>query len=224
MAEKQRLDEQTIALRAAKEFQDGMIVNLGTGMPTLCGQYIPAGREVLFHTENGALGFGPIASTPEEADANLINASAQLVTRRPGMAIFDHAESFGMIRGGHIDMVVMGGLQVSEKGDLANWMLPGRGVGSIGGGMDLAFGAKKVVIVMTHTTKEGEPKILKECTYALTAPRCVDLIVTDIAVIEVTKEGLLLQEVAPGWTAEEVQALTEAKLIIAPDLKEMELM
>ena len=223
MAEKQRLDEQTMALRAAKEFEDGMVINLGIGIPTLAVDFIPAGREILFHTENGALGFGPIARV-EEADIDLINAGGQHVTRKPGMSFFDHAESFVMIRGGHIDLCVLGGLQVSEKGDLANWLLPQRGIGNIGGGMDLAFGAKKIIVIMTHNTKDGKPKIVSRCTYELTAPECVDLIVTDIAVIEVTKQGLVLKEIAPGWTAEEVQALTEAELIVGSELKEIELM
>lgn len=223
MAEKARLDEQTMALRVAKEFEDGMVVNLGIGIPTLAVNFIPAGREILFHTENGALGFGPIASL-EEADLDLVNAGGQNVTPKPGMSLFSLDESFAMIRGGHTDLCVLGGMQVSENGDLANWLIPERGIGSIGGGMDLAFGTKKLIVAMTHTTKDGKPKILNNCAYELTAPQCVDLIVTDIAVIEVTPAGLVLKEVAPGWTAEEVQALTEPKLTIVPDLKEMELM
>ncbi len=223
MTEKQKLDRQTMALRVAKEFEDGMAVNLGIGIPTLCINFIPEGREVLFHTENGALNFGPIA-TEEEADNDLVNAGGQFVTLKAGMSFFSHDESFVMIRGGHIDLCVLGGFQVSVKGDLANWLLPERGIGSIGGGMDLSFGAKKLIVVMEHTTKEGEVRILTKCIYELTAPQCVDLIVTDIAVIEVTKKGLVLKEVAPGWSAEEIQALTEPKLIIAPDLKEIELM
>lgn len=139
------------------------------------------------------------------------------------MCFFHSADSFGMIRGGHIDITMLGGLQVSEKGDLANWLIPERGVGNIGGGMDLAVGAKRVIVLMEHVTKKGEPKIVKQCSYPLTAKECVDLIITDLAVIEVTKEGLVLKEIAPGWTVEGVQALTEPKLIIAPDLKEIEL-
>jgi 3-oxoacid CoA-transferase subunit B len=215
----ERLDEQTMALRVAREFQNGMVVNLGTGTPTLAANYIPEGREIVFQTENGCLGFGRTAISEEEYDFDLINASGQFVVGQPGMCFFDHAESFSMIRGGHIDLCVLGGLQVSEKGDLANWLIPGREPGGIGGAMDLAFGAARLIIVMTHTTRNDEPKIVKECSYALTAPRCVDLIVTDIAVIEVTDAGLLLKETAPGWTAEEVQALTEPKLRIAHDLK-----
>ena len=223
MVGKYRLDEQTMALRVAKEFQDGMVVNLGVGMGTQCINFVPEGREVIFHTENGALGLGPIVSSPEEADINLTNAGGQPVKRKPGMSFFSHDESFAMIRGKHVDMVVLGAMEVSEKGDLANWALPGRGLGNIGGSMDLAFGAKKVVAIMTHTTNDSKPKILKKCTLPLTAPECVDLIVTDIAVIAVTNEGLVLKEVAPSWTAAEVQALTEPQLIIAADLKAVEL-
>jgi len=222
--EKERLDEQTMALRTVKEFQDGMVVNLGVGMPTLCSMYVPPEKEVLFHSENGVLGFGPIVTNPDEADLNLINAGVQPVSRKPGMSFFEHAESFAMIRGGHVDVAVLGAIQVSEKGDLANWLLPGKKVGSLGGGMDLAFCARKVIALTTHTTKEGKPKIVRQCSEPLTAPGCVDVIVSDIAVIEVTPDGLLLREVAPGWTAEEVQALTEPRLKVATDLREMELM
>jgi len=220
---KMRLDEQALALRVAKEFQDGMIINLGFGIPTLAGNYIPEGKEIVFHTENGCLGFGPTASTAEEEDFNLINASGQFVTRQPGMSFFDHAESFAMIRGRHVDLCVLGGLQVSEKGDLANWAISEKGLGGIGGAMDLAFGAGRLIIAMTHTTKDGKPKILKECTFPLTAPCCVSMVITDLAVIEVAEEGLILKEIAPGWTFEEVHALTEAGLTPAADLKEMEL-
>ncbi|MFH1646507.1 MAG: 3-oxoacid CoA-transferase subunit B [Chloroflexota bacterium] len=223
MVNKFRMDEQTMALRVAREFQDGMVVNLGVGIGTQCMNYVPEGREVLFHTENGALGLGPIVSSPDEADINLANAGGQPVRRIPGMSFFSHDEAFVMIRGKHIDMVVLGAMEVSEKGDLANWVLPGRGLGNIGGSMDLALGAKKVVTVMTHTTRDGKPKILKKCSLPLTAPECVKLIVTDIAVIEVSKEGLVLKELAPGWTPAEIQDLTEPRLILAPDLKEIEL-
>lgn len=220
---KERLDEQTMALRVAREFQNGMVINLGFGIPTLASNYIPEGREIIFHSENGTLGFGPIATDEAEQDFHLVNASGQFVSRRSGMSFFGHAESFSMIRGRHIDMCVLGGLQVSEKGDLANWLIPGREPGNIGGAMDLAFGAAKLMVVMTHTTRENEPKILKECTYFLTAPRCVSRVITDLAVIDVTADGMLLKETAPGWTAEEIQALTGPELLIAPDLKEMEL-
>jgi 3-oxoacid CoA-transferase B subunit len=220
----ERLDEQVMALRVAKEFQDGMIVNLGVGIPTYCSNFVPPEREVLFHSENGVIGFGPIIDNPDEADDRLVNAGEQSISSKPGMALMDHAESFCIIRGGHIDITVLGSVQVSQKGDLANYIIPGKQVGNLGGGQDLAFCAKKVIALMTHTTKEGEPKILKECTEPITAPQCVDQIITDIAVIEVTPEGLVLREVAPGWTAEGVQDLTEARLIVPPDLQEMTLL
>lgn len=219
---KRRLDRQTVAMRVAKEFQDGDVVNLGIGIPTLASNFIPEGRQVIFHTENGALGFGPIAPEGQE-DIDLINAGGQFVTRLPGICFFHHADSFAMIRGGHIDITVLGGLQVSEKGDLANWMSPERGVGNIGGAMDLAVGAKKVIVAMDHTTRDGQPKLVRECSYPLTAKCCVDLIISDLAVIEVTQHGLVMKEVAPGWSVEEVQALTEPQLLVAEDLEEMEL-
>jgi 3-oxoacid CoA-transferase B subunit len=222
---KARLDRETIALRAAKELQDGWVVNLGVGIPTLAPKYIPEGKTVIFHTENGALGFGPPLSEGESGhkDYNLINAGAQFITPRLGMSFFDHATSFGMIRGGHLDVTILGAFQVSKRGDLANWTSPERTVQIIGGSMDLAAGAKRVIVTMEHTTKDDKPKILNRCTYPLTCKECVNLIVTDIAVIEVTKEGLLLKEVAPDWTAAEVQALTEAELFVTSDLKEIEL-
>jgi len=223
MEGKFKLDRQTMALRAAKEFQDGDSVNLGIGIPVLCANYIPVGREVLFQSENGILGFGEITA-PGEGDPDLLNASGQTVHPKPGMSCFGHAESFCMIRGGHLDISVMGGFQVSEKGDLANYMVPERQIGIIGGAMDLAYGAKRKIIVMNHTTKDNQPRILKKCTYPITAVNCVNLIITDIAVIEVTKKGLVLKEIAPGWTPDEVQKLTEPKLTIAPDLHEIELM
>jgi len=219
---KARLDEQTIALRAAKEFEDGMVINLGYGMPALCSNFIPEGRTVFFQSENGILGYGPLG-TDEEKDYELINASDQPVTRLPGMCFFDSAASFDMIRGGHIDMVILGAYQVSEKGDLANWGRPGRPATGMGGGMDLASGSKQLMVMMLHTTKEGDARIVRQCTFPLTARNCVKKIFTDIAVIDITKEGLVLREVAPGWTVEEVQALTEPKLIVARDLKEIEL-
>ncbi len=220
----ERLDEQTIAIRTAKEFQDGMIINLGVGIPTYCSNFVPPEREVLFHSENGVLGFGSIISDPDQADENLINAGVQPVSPNRGMAFMDHGESFCIIRGGHIDITVLGALQVSEKGDLANYTIPGKQIGSFGGGQDLAFCAKKVIALMIHTTKEGEPKIVKKCTSPITAPECIDMIITDIAVIDVTPEGLVLREAAPGWSAEEIQELTEPKLIVPPDVKEMTLL
>ena len=224
---KERLSREAMAMRIARELFDGAVVNLGIGIPTLVSSFVPEGMTVIYHTENGALGFGPVVTAEdmaEKADIDLVNASGQYVSPQPGMCFFHHADSFTMIRGGHIDITVLGALQVSEKGDLANWMFPGRGVGNIGGGMDLAFNARNVIAAMEHVTKDGKPKIVKECTVALTAPECVDLIVTDIAVIEVKDKGLVLTEIAPGWTVDEVQALTEARLSIAPTLKEIELL
>lgn len=223
---KERLSRELIAMRVAKELFDGAVVNLGIGIPTLVSSFIPEGIQVIYHTENGALGFGPVVNAEEfeeKADIDLVNASGQYVAPLPGMCFFHHADSFLMIRGGHIDVTVLGVIQVSEKGDLANWMFPGRGVGNIGGGMDLAFNAKRVICATEHTTKDGKPKIVKQCSIPLTAPQCVDLIVTDVAVMEVTQEGLVLKEIAPRWTVEEVQALTEPELIIASDLKEIQL-
>ena len=220
----ERLDEQTMAIRAAKEFQEGMIVNLGVGIPTFCSNFVPPDREIIFHSENGVIGFGPIIDNPDDADENLINAGAQPISSKPGMSIIDHAESLCIIRGGHVDITVLGVVQVSEKGDLANYTIPGKQIGSLGGGQDLAFCAKKVIALTTFTTKEGDAKVVKECTQPLTAPRCVDRIITDIAVMDVTPEGLVLRELVPGWTAEEVQALTDAKIIVPPDVEEMTLL
>ena len=220
----ERLDEQTMAIRAAKEFQDGMVINLGVGIPTFCSNFVPPDREILFHSENGVLGFGPIVDDPDEADINLINAGAQPVSPKPGMAFMDHAESLCIIRGGHIDITILGALQVSEKGDLANFTIPGKQIGSLGGGQDLAFCAKRVIALMTISTKEGEPKIVRECTSPLTAPTCVHQIITDVGVLDVTPEGLVLREIVPGWTPEEVQALTPVPLIVPPDLREMTLL
>ncbi|MBM4445585.1 MAG: 3-oxoacid CoA-transferase subunit B [Chloroflexi bacterium] len=224
---KERLSREAIAMRIAKELFDGAVVNLGIGIPTLVSSFVPEGMTVIYHTENGALGFGPVVTAEEmkeKADIDLVNASGQYVTPLPGMCFFHHADSFAMIRGGHIDITVLGVLEVSEKGDLANWMFPGRGVGNIGGGMDLAFNARKVIVATEHTTKDGKPKIVKACSVPLTAPECVDLIVTDVAVIEVKDQRLLLKELAPGWSVAEVQALTEPALTVSPDLKEIELL
>ncbi len=232
-----RMDEQTIAMRVAREFQDGMVVNLGGGIPSLACNFVAEGRDVFFHTENGALGYGGTASL-EEADWDLFNASFQPVTPLPGMSFFSHDEAFAMIRGGHIDISVLGALEVSEKGDLANWAIgnmkdhngnvvawikTGRFPPAIGGAMDLAAGAKRIIVAMTHTTRDGSPKVVKKCKYEITARKCVSLIVTDMAVIEVTPEGLVLKEAAPGLTPDDIQAVTEPELIVADDLKEVEL-
>ena len=220
--DKERLDREVVAMRVAKELPDGACVNLGIGIPTLVSNYVPEGKTVIYHSESGVLNCGPLAEDGEE-DIDLINAGGQFLKMVPGMSFFSSSDAFAMIRGGHIDVTVLGALQVSEKGDLANWMLPERGVGNIGGAMDLAAGARRVIVAMEHTDRHNGPKIVKECSYPPTERRCVSLIVTDIAVIEVTGGGLMLKEVAPGWTAEEVQELTNAELILSPDLKEIEL-
>lgn len=219
---KARLDEQTIAMRAAREFSEGAVVNLGYGMPGLCANLIPEGRTVFFQSENGMLGYGALAGDKDK-DYEMINASDQPVTAQPGMCFFDSAASFDMIRGGHVDVVVLGAYQVSARGDLANWGRPGRPATGMGGGMDLAAGAGRVIVTMLHTTRDGEPRIVRECTFPLTARRCVSLIITDLAVIEVTGRGLVLKETAPGWTHKEIQGLTGAPLIMAEDLKDIEI-
>jgi len=216
------LTRELIALRVARELRDGMVVNLGIGLPTQVANFIPEGITVIFQAENGILGYGGIAEE-EQIDADLINAGGQPVTLLPGACFFHSADSFAMIRGGHVDMTVLGGLQVSEKGDLANWMVPEKAVGSIGGAMDLAVGAARVVVAMEHTTRGGQPRIVRECSYPVTAIRAVDLIVTNLAAIEVTPEGLVVREVAPGVTFEEVQEASEPRLIRPPDLWDMEL-
>ena len=217
-----RLDREAIAMRVAKELSDGDYVNLGIGIPTLVSQFVPEGRAVVYHSESGVLNYGPLAGE-EEQDIDLINAGGQFLLPVPGMAFFHSADAFAMIRGGHIDVTVLGAFQVSERGDLANWMLPARGIGNIGGAMDLAAGARRVIVAMEHIDPQGQPKVVRSCTYPLTGQRCVSIIVTDVAVMEVTPSGLLLKEIAPGWTDQEVQEVTEPRLVIAPDLKEMEL-
>lgn len=215
------ITRELIALRVARELRAGMVVNLGIGLPTQVANYVDAATDLLFQAENGILGYGGILD--EDFDPEVINAGGQPVSLRPGASFFDSAASFAMIRGGHVEVAVLGGLQVSERGDLANWSVPERGGGSIGGAMDLAVGARRLIIAMEHRTRDGSPRIVRECSYPLTGPACVDLIVTDLAVIEVTTEGLLLREVAPGVTAAGVQSVTEPKLIVAPDLTEMAL-
>jgi 3-oxoacid CoA-transferase B subunit len=202
-----------MARRVAMELLDGAYVNLGWGIPNLIADYLPKGLTVYFHSENGILGMGPRAK-PGEEDYDLVDAMKVPVTLIPGASFFHQADAHLMTRGGHLDVAVLGGLQVSEKGDLANWKIPGaKGSGGIGGAMDIAVGARTLIVCMEHISKEGGPKIVKKCTYPLTALQCVNTIVTDLAVIDVESEGLLLREVAPGWTAEEVQKLTGATLL-----------
>ncbi len=219
MTERKRLDRQTMANRIAREFQDGWVVNLGIGIPTLCSNYVHADRQIMYQSENGLVNYGPLAA-PGEEDPNLVNAGGQYVVELPGMAVLEHADSFGLIRSGHVDVTVLGAYEVAANGDFANWKLAGARGGSIGGAMDLAVGAKNVFLILEHTTRDGRPRLVERCSLPVTAVGVVSLVATDLGLFEVTEQGFLLREIAPGFTPDEVQAVTAARLAISPNLRE----
>lgn len=223
LADKPRLDDYAMAMRAAQDLREGMVANLGFGIPMLVSSFVDPELEVLLHSENGVLGFGPVIEDPDLADRYCINGGGQPVARNPGMSFMSHEDSFALIRGGWVDVTFLGALQVGANGDLANWQVPGKVSGALGGGQDLAFCAKQVTVITTHQTKDGRPKIVNRISLSITAPRVVKRIISDIAVIDLTPDGLVLREVLAGWTPAEVQSVTEPPLIIGDDVAEISL-
>jgi 3-oxoacid CoA-transferase B subunit len=221
MTDKQPLDRQTMSNRIAMEFQDGWVVNLGIGIPTLCSNFIHSDKEIVYQAENGVINYGPMAVDGEE-DLWLVNAGGQYVLPQPGMATMDHADSFALIRAGYVDVTVLGAYEVAANGDFANWRVHGRKGGGIGGAMDLAVSAKNVYVIMEHTTRDGQARLVERCALPLTAVGVVKLVATNLGLVEVTAAGFVLKEIAPGYEPEEVQALTGAPLAISPHLREFQ--